>query len=131
MAKLIFTILFGLSLFTNVFADAVLKEFMGTPQGDRIVINWKTGEEKDINIFLIERSNDNKIFTKIGEIAAKGDNSDYQFEDTNLTTVQATYYYRLRIRRTDGTFQMTEVITVIPKISSFAKTWGSIKALFQ
>ncbi len=131
MAKLIFTILFGLTLFTSVFADAVLKEFMGTPQGDRIVINWKTGEEKDINIFLIERSNDNKIFTKIGEITAKGDNSDYQFEDTNLTTVRATYYYRLRIRRTDGTFQMTEVITVIPKISSFAKTWGSIKALFQ
>ncbi len=131
MAKLIITIMFGLSLVTTAFADAVIKEFMGTPEGNRILLYWKTGEEKDINTFLIERSNDNKIFTKIGEITAKGDNSEYQFEDTNLATVRASYYYRLRIRRTDGSFQMTEVITVIPKISSFAKTWGSIKALFQ
>lgn len=116
---------------TIVFADAVLMEFVGKPDGDRIIINWKTGEERDINLFIVERSTDNKNFINIGELPPKGNNSSYEFIDTNLTLARSIYYYRLRIRRTNGTFQITDIISVIPKISSFAKTWGSIKALFQ
>ncbi len=114
-----------------LFADAVLMEFVGKPDGDKIIINWKTGEEQDIDLFIVERSTDNKNFLNIGEVPPKGDNSSYEFIDTNLTQTRAIYYYRLRIRRTNGTFQITDTISVIPKISSFAKTWGSIKALFQ
>lgn len=114
-----------------VFADAVLMEFVGRPDGDKIVINWKTGEEQDIDLFIVERSTDNKNYLNIGEVPPKGSNSSYEFVDTNLTQSRTIYYYRLRIRRTNGTFQISDNISVIPKISSFAKTWGSIKALFQ
>ncbi len=123
-----FTILLFFSL---ALADAVILEFSGEPTQDRIVLNWKTGQEEDINLFIIEKSNNNRDFYKIGEIASKGSNSSYEYVDNNLTDVKSIYYYRLKIRRTDETFQFSAPISVIPKVSSFAKTWGSIKALFQ
>lgn len=120
-----------LLFFSLALADAVILEFSGEPTQDKIVLNWKTGQESEINLFIIEKSNNNRDFYKIGEIASKGSNNDYEFVDNNLTDVKSIYYYRLKIRRTDDTFQFSAPISVIPKVSSFAKTWGSIKALFQ
>jgi hypothetical protein len=120
-----------LAMVVSVFADAVILEFRGAPSENRIVLNWKTGDEDNIDLFMIERSSNDKDFSKIGEVPSKGDQSEYEYIDSNLTSVKNIYYYRLKIRRTNGTFQISESISVIPKISSFAKTWGSIKALFQ
>lgn len=120
-----------LLFFSLALADAVILEFSGEPTQDKIVLNWKTGQEEEINLFIIEKSNNNRDFYKIGEIASKGSNSSYEYVDNNLTDVKSIYYYRLKIRRTDETFQFSAPISVIPKVSSFAKTWGSIKALFQ
>lgn len=117
--------------FVAVYADAVIIEFGGEPSQEKIILTWKTGQENDIDLFIVERSTNNKEFTKIGEVVPKGSNSDYEFIDADFTDVKSIFYYRLRIRNQDGTFQLTDSITVILKISSFAKTWGSIKALFQ
>ena len=131
MKKALFTITFLLGFCMSLFADAIIVEFVGAPARDKIVLNWRTGDEAAVNLFIVERSSDKKVFTKAGEVPAKGSNSEYEYVDSNLTSVNNVYYYRLRIRRTDGTFQSSEIISVIPKLSSFAKTWGSIKALFQ
>jgi fibronectin type 3 domain-containing protein len=120
-----------LLLTTLLTADVTILEFVGVPARDKIILNWRTGEEIDVDLFIVERSVDKKVFVKAGEVLPKGNDSEYEFIDTNLASVNTIYYYRLSIRRTNGTFQLSEVISVIPKISSFAKTWGSIKALFQ
>lgn len=120
-----------LLIVASVYADAIIVEFRGAPSENRIILNWKTGAEDNIELFIVERSANNKDFTRIGEISPKGDNSEYEYFDNNLTGVKNIYYYRLKIRRPNGTFQLSESISVIPKISSFARTWGSIKALFQ
>jgi len=114
-----------------LYADAVIIEFSGEPSQDKIILSWKTGQETDLDLFVVERSSNKKDFNKIGEVAPKGSNSTYEFIDTEFTEVKSIYYYRLRVRNEDGTFQLSEPITVILKVSSFAKTWGSIKALFQ
>ncbi len=114
-----------------MYADAVIIEFSGEPSEDKIVLTWKTSEENDIDLFIVERSANNRDFKKIGEVSPRGNNSEYQYIDGNLAGLKNIYYYRLRVRNQDGTFQLTESITVMLKISSFAKTWGSIKALFQ
>ena len=129
--KLFIIALFMCMTASAAFADAILLEFVGAPSSERIVLTWRTGEEVGINLFVVERSLDKKQFITAGEVPAIGDNSEYEFTDRDLMGVSSIYYYRLKIRRLDGTYQMSEVITVIPKISSFAKTWGSIKALFQ
>lgn len=130
--KRIKTIIFIILItFLAVYADAVIIEFSGEPSQDKIILTWKTGQENEIDLFVVERSTNNKEFSKIGEVAPKGSNSSYEFIDTDFTEVKNIYYYRLRVRNEDGTFQLSESITVILKVSSFAKTWGSIKALFQ
>lgn len=124
--------LFGILLIAlAVYADAVIIEFSGEPSQDKIILTWKTSEENDIDLFIVERSANNRDFKKIGEVTPRGNNSEYQYIDGNLAGLKNVYYYRLRVRNQDGTSQVTESITVMLKISSFAKTWGSIKALFQ
>ena len=115
----------------SAYADAVITEFSAEPSRDKITLKWKTAEEENINLFFVERSTNNKDFSKIGEVVARGSNSEYEYVDDNLSDVKTIYYYRLRIRSNEGRFQISESISVIPNISSFIKTWGSIKALFQ
>lgn len=131
MKRLKITLFAILLVALTVYADAVIIEFSGEPSEDKIVLTWKTSEENDINLFIIERSTNNRDFKKIGEVPSRGNNSEYEYIDGNLAGMKNIYYYRLRVRNNDGTFQLTESIMVMLKISSFAKTWGSIKALFQ
>ena len=131
MNKLLGTTFFSLVLIASVFAGTILLEFEAQPSQDRIRLNWKTGEEVNVVLFEIERSNNDRDFLKVGEIAAKGSNSSYEFIDNNLAELKSIFYYRLQIKDVDGSRSQTESISVIPKISSFTRTWGSIKALFQ
>lgn len=118
-------------LFTMAWAGATILEFSGEPSGNGIQLRWRTGDEVDISIFILERSTDNRNYSEVGQLPPKGSNSSYEFTDTNLSDVKSVYYYRLKVRNQDDTFQFSEPISVIPNLSSFAKTWGSIKALFQ
>lgn len=132
MKRLYLSILSVFFLFvTTGWADAVILEFSGTPSQQKIVLNWKTGLEENIDLFMVERSTNNEDFTKVGEVTPKGSNNNYEFIDNNISEVQTSYYYRLKIRRRNGTFQMSASIVVSPKVSSILRTWGSIKALFQ
>ncbi|RMF60166.1 MAG: hypothetical protein D6748_04695 [Calditrichaeota bacterium] len=124
-------LIFSFLLITYLFADAVIMEFSGEPAQDKIVLKWKTGVETNVQKFVVERSLNNKSFTSIGEVAAKGSNSQYEYIDQTIADSKAIFYYRLKVVNNDGSFQFTESIAVIPKISSLARTWGSIKALFQ
>lgn len=114
-----------------LYAGAVIIEFKAEPQRDKIVLTWKTGTEDGVTMFVIERSVDNKHFTAIGQVPPKGSNSQYFFEDKNLSHFQSIFYYRLRIRNNNGQDQLTDALPVIPKLSSIERTWGSIKILFR
>ncbi|NOX37805.1 MAG: hypothetical protein GXO78_09750 [Calditrichaeota bacterium] len=114
-----------------LFAGAVVVEFRAEPYRDKIVLTWRTGSEKNVELFVVEKSLNNKDFVKIGEVNPKGDNSEYRFEDKNLSQLKNIFYYRLRIKMSNSSDQFTEALPVIPKISSIKRTWGSIKALFR
>ncbi len=106
-------------------------EFSAEPMGGKIVLNWKTAQEVDVQRFVVERSINDRDFIKVGDLAPKGSDSAYEFTDTSLGEINTIYYYRLKVLDADGSSELSESISVIPKISSFARTWGSIKALFQ
>jgi len=131
MTRTLISFLLLISLVGLLLANAVIVEFSAEPSIDKTILYWKTGEEKDVEIFLVERSLDNQSYMKIGEVEPKGNNSEYQFIDENLSETQNIFYYRLKIKNTDGSSQITEPVTVIPNISSIKRTWGSIKALFR
>ena len=129
----IFITLFMLffSLQTYLIADAEILEFQAEPSSNKITLNWRTGVEKNITSFYIERSSNNNDFMKVGEVDPTGTNSRYEFVDESISRVRSIYYYRLRVVNNNGSSQFSESLPVIPNVSSFKRTWGSIKALFR
>ena len=129
----IFITLFMLffSLQTYLIADAEILEFQAEPSSNKITLNWRTGVEKNITSFYIERSSNNNDFMKVGEVDPTGTNSRYEFVDESISRVRSIYYYRLRVVNNNGSSQFSESLPVIPNVSSIKRTWGSIKALFR
>ncbi|MBN2365557.1 MAG: hypothetical protein JXL67_05290 [Calditrichaeota bacterium] len=129
--KIFQTGLFCLLFISLLYANAVIVEWKAEPEQNKIVLQWKTSSEEDVNKFIVERSNDNSHYVNIGEVQARGPGYQYKFEDTNLGMTNSVFYYRLQILNGDGSFQHTDALTVIPNISNISRSWGSIKALFR
>ncbi len=130
LKKLHIIFLIGIA-FGVLLAKTVILEFRAEPENETIVVTWRTGEEVDLQHFEVERSTDGENFVVIGKVPAKGSNSDYRFEDTSLSHMKNVFYYRLKIVDTDGSYEYTDALPVLPKISSIKRTWGTIKALFR
>ncbi|MFK7925579.1 MAG: T9SS type A sorting domain-containing protein [Bacteroidia bacterium] len=61
------------------------------------ILEWTTGEEQNNSHFEIERSVDNLVFTRVGEVAAKSqiqEINQYSFLDQDLNS--GIWYYRIR-----------------------------------
>lgn len=129
--KILKILIILIAFFSFLFANAVIVEWKAEPAQDKIVLNWKTSSEDNVRKFVVERSTDNKHFTDIGEVSAKGPGFQYEFVDNNLGKFKSLFYYRLRVVNKDGTVQHNDSLPVIPNISSMTRTWGSIKALFR
>jgi hypothetical protein len=129
--KYLFTFILFLLLGTLLYANAVIVEWKAEPAENKVILQWKTSQEINVQKFVIEKSSDNRNYMDIGEIAARGPGYQYQFEDNRIGRVNSLFYYRLRIVNNDGTNQQTDSLPVILNISSIVRTWGSIKALFR
>ncbi len=117
---------------TSLIANAVIERMSADSQQNRIILQWVTSSEENVNVFVIERSTENnKHFVVIGELKARGPGFEYRFEDSELGNINSIFYYRLKIVNHDNSIQYTDVVRAIPNISSISRTWGSIKALFR
>jgi hypothetical protein len=126
--------LFLILFISTLFAGAILTDFRAHSEGEDIKVEWETGDESDIQSFIVERSSSESSFSEISSpIQPKGSNSYYSYVDESL--FKATDYvfkYRLKIvDKTSGTVSYSAVISVTPKISGLKRTWGSIKAMFR
>ena len=82
-------------------------------QNNNALLTWTTASEKNNSHFDIQRSEDGKDFSKIGEVKGKGDfttQSKYDFTDKNVAN--GTHYYRLRQVDFDGKNEMSQVVSV-------------------
>ena len=90
-----------------------LTSFTSTVAGKKITLNWVTATEVDNYGFDVEKSTDNKTFTKIGFVAGAGNsNSDKYYSFTDEVNALGKYYYRLKQVDTDGSFEYSPVLTV-------------------
>ena len=93
--------------------DVVLLSFTGQLSPDnKTTLNWSVASESDINHYEIERSDDGKTFTEIGEMNAKniGGSVDYDFTDPE--TVNGNIYYRLKVVDDKGLYKYSNIIVV-------------------
>ncbi|MBC7486291.1 MAG: T9SS type A sorting domain-containing protein [Cytophagaceae bacterium] len=90
-----------------------LVSFTATWNGQYSELKWRTAQEINASLFLVERSVDGEHFITIGTIPTEGSEHAghaYFFEDENVP--QGTSYYRLREEDADGTFAYSEIKAV-------------------
>lgn len=116
----------------TLFAGAYLTDFRAYDEGENIRIEWETGDENNVRDFVIERKSQESSFIEVTTLEPKGNNSFYSYLDESIfKTSDYVFQYRLKIADNDGQVSYSQTITVTPKISSFKRTWGSIKAMFR
>jgi hypothetical protein len=81
---------------------------------DKAIVRWETVQEKDLDIYIVERSLDGKKFFSIGEVKPKGkketDKMTYIFEDESPEA--GINYYRLLSRDLDKTKYYSKIVSV-------------------
>lgn len=126
------TILTVLLLIATVYGGAFIQYFQGKSESDNIKLEWQTGEENNLQKFVIERKTPQSSFAEIGTITPKGSNSYYSFIDQNTyKTNGLIFIYRLKIVDNNGQVTYSSETIVSHSISGVKRTWGSIKAMFR
>lgn len=93
-----------------------LTDFSVETTDDNTLLKWKTVDEVDFSRYEIERSDDGKLFMKIGTVKGKGGpnmQSTYNFEDVRSKTNQV--YYRLKMIDQNEEFTYSNTLAVSPK----------------
>ncbi len=93
------------------------KSFTARKENTVDVLDWITGSEENNKQFNVERSSNNKEFTKIGVIASKAPNGNSQI-DISYTFIDEKplsghNYYRLAQEDIDGKINYSEVIDLV------------------
>ncbi len=77
------------------------------------LITWNTSEEKDNELFIVQKSLDGLRFSAVGQVSGAGNSSkelSYRFLDPALGAPQA--FYRLAQLDTKGGYSFTEAVTI-------------------
>ena len=96
----------------------ILKSFTATEKGAANVINWETAVENNVRNFAIEKSNDGKTWTKLGEETPSAAKRYSMIDNTPF----ATTYYRLRNIDNDGREDVSNIVVVNRKTGKFTIT---------
>lgn len=125
-------VLFLILFVKTLLGGAYLRDFRAHSEGENIRLEWETGDENNVKNFVIERESQESSFIEIEKVNPKGNNSYYSYLDESIfKSNEYVFRYRLKIVDTNGQVSYSSEITVVPKVSSFKRTWGSIKAMFR
>ncbi len=129
MKKWAFIVFFAIA---TAFAGAYLNSFTAHSEGENVRVEWRTGQEDNVNNFIIQRRTPQSQFADIETVHPKGDNSYYTYLDEAVyKTNDLVFIYRLKIVDNDGQSSYSAEASVVPNISGVKRTWGSIKAMFR
>ena len=97
----------------NVVLSVELMDFQVTKKDKNINVSWQTAFERNVSHFDIERSNDGKTFTKIGEQKAVGGLDLAYYKAFDNTPQYGINYYRLKIVDRDGNVDFSKTQSLI------------------
>ena len=92
--------------------------FTAQPSGANVDLNWTVGDNDQANTYEIERSSDDKSFSKIGEVANSADLKSYSFVDANAGA--GTHYYRVLETDLNGKSVYSKVVSATISAGDFA-----------
>lgn len=113
-------------------AGAFLDFFHARSESENVKLEWKTGEELNLQHFIVERKNPQSSYTSLATIQPLGSNKLYTYIDENAyKATDLIFIYRLKIVDTNGQSTYSSEVSVSHNISGVKRTWGSIKAMFR
>ena len=120
-------------LFVSVaFAGAILNYFEVSSQSENVQVEWKTGDESNVNHFSILRKTPQTSYVEIATVQPRGSNSLYTYVDQSIyKTNDVIFIYQLKIVDNDMLTTYSIERSASPNISGIKRTWGSIKAMFR
>ncbi|RYD95138.1 MAG: hypothetical protein EOP50_08450 [Sphingobacteriales bacterium] len=92
--------------------DVTLLDFTGQVSGAEKALQWTTSSEKDASRFEVEFSADGLTFSKVGEVAASGNNAVEKAYSFTHSDASAVAYYRLKIFNKDGLFKVSDPLLI-------------------
>jgi len=132
---ILLTALFICSLFSMLFAGAVITDFQGEPGLNRVNLKWIVTAESAVKGYTVMRSMDGSHFEKVAFVKVKAGSGEktYNYVDKSVFKPNGrSFYYKLQIvNQDDSTSEYDKLVVVSPQISSARHTWGSIKAMFR
>lgn len=124
-----------LMAWSSAFAWNGLGTFDAYVQNGKIVVEWQTKHEENVDLFVIQRSmNSNDSYYDLAKIEPHGNGWAYIYIDEKILGKSANmvYNYRLKIVFRDKSIAYSvQSVQVVMVVSSLQHTWGSIKAMFQ
>ncbi len=109
----------ALGLFTGTDINnplpVVLKEFKAKASGKNAMITWSTSSEKNTNHFQVLTSTDGYNFEILNTMEAVGNSNvinTYNHTHTNALASVSKVYYQLKTVDFDGTYQLSNVVTL-------------------
>lgn len=102
---------------SNITLPVELITFTGSLQPDqKVLLKWKTENERNASQYVIERSIDGSTFETIGTVAANGSTTttqNYSFLDEEISRLQSlVFYYRLKMTDIDASYKYSNVIMI-------------------
>lgn len=86
---------------------------INTPAGTKVALDWSTASEKDVKNFEVERSEDGKVFKKIGEpLPASNTVGNHNYSALDEKPLSGISYYRIRQTDYDGKTSVTKIESV-------------------
>lgn len=101
--------------YTNFILPVVLTHFTAVEKNNRVLLSWQTASETNSQQFIIEKSNDGRLFNPLATVAASGNASSvraYSFQDNTMLPSGTHVYYRLQIVDQDGRFTYSDVTII-------------------
>jgi hypothetical protein len=90
-----------------------LVDFTGRPQGDDIVLEWKTSVEINNDYFTVERSDNGSRFNIMGTVMGAGNSSiPLKYTWIDYEPLTGINYYRLKQTDFDGKFAYLKTIAI-------------------
>lgn len=102
--------------------------FKGTPNHNRVDLEWMTASEANNSHFEIQKSFDGLEFANIATISSVGNSQQtvvYHHSDFGLSNTAAVYY-RLKQVDYDGQFSYSPVVAVSNKLNGIVNQGGTI-----
>jgi hypothetical protein len=100
--------------------------FQTLASNNTVTVRWTTTSEVDLNGFYVLRSMAaTGPFTPISDIIARKGSAtvggDYTFVDGGRAN-GVTNYYRLQIERSDGTYFLSDILSIVPNVATITPT---------